>query len=367
MKDIKIPFTSYDIFGYILPGALFLLGILEIFPSERKIFIDDVKICIVGPTEYNAFLIASFALLSVAALYFVGHAIACVGHLFYDRLVVRYLLGYPFYLLLGWNIKSVKKARYGTLFFVFFGAFFLMLPVAFLFLKNICAVKRFISDYRILFVIGMFFVIAEVLVYFFVKEKGKKNVDENSLQKTDLCDKIVYMFRKSTATDKVINEKLKKYFNDNLRKKTELQPADFEVYNSDIYWIANIEVSKNPIHSAKLGSWLDMIGCLRNYSCAFLFLAIIESFCLWESVIHNPQVLPLKAILLTMGFTILSILLFSRYWVMYYAYYSKYIIRVYALDDNPKASKISSEGAILSAWNFKDGKDEEKEPQPKKD
>ena len=181
MNNLIPKFSSYDIFGYILPGSLFLLGLFCIFPHEAKNMVVCLNNCIDGAIEYKAFLIACITLLSVAAFYFVGHTIACVAHLFYDRLVVRYLLGYPFYHLLGWDIKSVKKVRYGTLVLFFFGALFLILPIAFLLFKNISAVKQFLSDYRILFVIGMIFVIAEVLVCFFVKENVKKGTDEAPL------------------------------------------------------------------------------------------------------------------------------------------------------------------------------------------
>ena len=130
----------------------------------------------------------------------------------------------------------------------------------------------------------------------------------------------------------------------------------FKTYNSDIYWIANIELSKNPVHSAKLSGWLDMIGCLRNYSCAFLFLAIIESVRLWECIVHAQQNLPPHAIILTIVFTLLSVLLFSRFWVMYYAYYSKYIIRVYALENleskEDDKERSPSKGVVYAAWDY---------------
>lgn len=62
----------------------------------------------------------------------------------------------------------------------------------------------------------------------------------------------------------------KKAFFEKLKKRTGLTEDSFGDYNSDIYWIANSYFVKdeNSVHCKKLNNWLDMFGCLRNYSCA---------------------------------------------------------------------------------------------------
>lgn len=154
-----------------------------------------------------------------------------------------------------------------------------------------------------------------------------------------LCRMFVYVFRKITATDYDINDCLKKRFLEKLEDRTELKKEDFEKYGSDIYWVTYIDLMKvkNPCHQGKISNWLDMYGCLRNYSCAFLLLAVIESFRLWFNV-TNGKVNALDFFIL-LGSLILSFLLFLRYWIMYYSYYSKYIIRAYALEEHPSDSQ----------------------------
>ena len=98
------------------------------------------------------------------------------------------------------------------------------------------------------------------------------------------------LFRDSTATSSKVSADVKKAFFEKLKNRTGLTEDSFGDYNSDIYWIANSYFVKdeNSVHCKKLNNWLDMFGCLRNY-----------------------------------------------------AYYSKYIIRMYALEKDPE--KNSSE------------------------
>lgn len=211
------------------------------------------------------------------------------------------------------------------------------------------------------------------IVLFSKKDKCKEKSKKDDLSwKEKLCDWSIDVFRVATATDTKVNGFLRNKVNESLKSKLKMRPRNFSEYNSDIYWLVNIYITqdKDSVHSERLGDWLNMYGCLRNYSCVFFILAFIEAYRLWLSMfaVFSPSS---RDFFLTIIFSLLGILLFMRYWVMYYAYYSKYIVRVYALDniskDIPKNEKIPSQGAILSVWNFKDGKDEEKEPLPQKE
>ena len=249
MKSFQIPFSNYDIFGYILPGLCFALGLLVAFSPEAKDLL--VSLNQYQETSLSVKIVVGMlsSVLSVIALYFMGQIIGCVAHLLYDRLIVRHVLGYPFQHLLGMS-----------------------------------------------------------------KRKG------------------FMLFRKLTSTDSVISNALKKKFDDKLFERIKLHLDDFDKSNSDLYWIVQVYVTKNEksAHSKKLGIWLDMIGCLRNYSGAFLILSLIEIIRFYCSCVCAR---PFYAVPVIAVFLLLSLLFFMRYWVMYYAYYSKYIIRVYALED----------------------------------
>ena len=84
------------------------------------------------------------------------------------------------------------------------------------------------------------------------------------------CTKAVSLFRDSTATSSKVSADVKKAFFEKLKKRTDLTEDSFGDYNSDIYWIVNSYFVKdeNSVHCKKLNNWLDMFGCLRNYSCA---------------------------------------------------------------------------------------------------
>lgn len=125
MKNFNIPFTNYDVFGYILPGALFSLGLLVVASDDVVAFRSKVEYL----TAKSAVESVIFLLVIFAALYFIGHIIGCVGHLIFDRLIVRLLLGYPLYYILGWEDKveqSLKTRRLKVFLFVVLCLFFLV-------------------------------------------------------------------------------------------------------------------------------------------------------------------------------------------------------------------------------------------------
>ena len=105
------------------------------------------------------------------------------------------------------------------------------------------------------------------------KEKVRTK-EKNSGEKENLwsafCTKAVSLFRDSTASSSKVSADVKKAFFEKLKNRTGLTEDSFGDYNSDIYWIANSYFVKdeNSVHCKKLNNWLDMFGCLRNYSCA---------------------------------------------------------------------------------------------------
>ena len=124
-----------------------------------------------------------------------------------------------------------------------------------------------------------------------------------------------------------------------LNKTTGLNSDNIKDYNSDIYWLAYmglVQEKDGPHHDSKIGNWLCLYGCLRNYSCAFLMMAAVASFRLWMDIFCEYQNVEIdRYALIIVIALLLSFLLFMRYWIMYCAYYSKYIIRAYAIGDYP--------------------------------
>lgn len=119
-------FTNYDFVGYILPRALFCLGIIVLLPCDSLCLVTSFKAFVVeNSIEVNAFVFSILTLCLVVAFDFIGHLIGCVAHLVFDRKIVYNLLGFPFYRLLEPSGKLKLPSRNKTFILSLF--FFLVL------------------------------------------------------------------------------------------------------------------------------------------------------------------------------------------------------------------------------------------------
>lgn len=156
------------------------------------------------------------------------------------------------------------------------------------------------------------------------------------------CKIMHHIFRMISVTNVGVNSELCDNFFKRLEKTTTLSKENIVDYNSDVYWLAYmglIQEKDGPHHEGKISNWLCLYGCLRNYSCAFLIISIIASVRLW--LFPNVICVCIKDDFKRLAITVvvallLCFLLFMRYWIFYYAYYSKYIIRAYAVGDYSK-------------------------------
>ncbi len=333
MKEFSIPFNTYDFFGYLLPGTLFSLGVLVVFDDKIKSWVDGYN-----SLGINIPFTVVLTMLMAAGLYFIGQIIGCIGHIIYDRMIVRNILGYPFYRILGLN-RNVELSSMQKSYIIIMCAFIgILIPVVVRlvhFFFNVSEAIVFSYFIKILI-----FLIVFILIGVF---SAKIVQDGSSIKKCDLkgvrkfFEKITQIFLSATATDVGVNEAIQNKFMMKLKKRTGLRKNHFcKEYGSDIYWVTYIDLmkAKDPCHQGKISNWLDMYGCLRNYSCAFLLLAMIESIRIYASFFYGcSEGFEFQDYAILIGFLILSFLLFVRYWIMYYSYYSKYIIRAYVLED----------------------------------
>lgn len=93
MGDLqKVSFWPYDIFGYLLPGALVLVaGVL----TNQSAYDLWIGLHTPGASRSLSGLGAFALLVDLAAMYLAGHVIAAGSSLFLERLLLRLLLGYP--------------------------------------------------------------------------------------------------------------------------------------------------------------------------------------------------------------------------------------------------------------------------------
>ena len=83
-KDPKLYFWRYDIFGYLLPGFVVIVPLIEFNKNVRSLF-----------TERFSESSILDVLTMVGVAYTLGHVIAAISSLFLERCVLKYTHGYP--------------------------------------------------------------------------------------------------------------------------------------------------------------------------------------------------------------------------------------------------------------------------------
>jgi len=131
IKNVKIPFTLYDIFGYLIPGLTFLILLLLSYDIPKAIELIVLKISeetitktypfifieIVSSIQMSPIFITAFIIL---VSYIVGHIIAVFASLIFERFIVEKYLNYPTANLFSgkspkWNLFFPKYRRsYGN-------------------------------------------------------------------------------------------------------------------------------------------------------------------------------------------------------------------------------------------------------------
>lgn len=342
----SLPFNSYDFFGYLLPGTLFSFGAAYVFWDKLPL-----KDWLTQKQEINAFIVVLVLLGLLAGLYFIGQIIGSISHLLYDRLLVRNIIGYPFQYILDLKPRPEDSMRIVYLLLAFGGLQFILAPTIYeLLCKHFTQPESWRGIVIWLSICGFLFLVSFVLRTILVcsrlsrlDDQGNevKPAAEGSIEKdprlASLCHGIVQKFRylfvllrKISSTDTKVNETIRNKFIDRVKKDYEIDLEKEDKYNSDAYWIAYIGLlNTDQKHDVKITNWLNLYGCLRNYSCAFLILSIVVVTSQWAEMLANKTVI---SDTITLGvFLILSFVLFIRYWIIFFGYYSKYIIRAFAL------------------------------------
>lgn len=393
-SEFKLPFDNYDFFGYLLPGTLLSLGMIFVFWDKIGCYVESYipKACseaasqTCSKVEVDGAIAILFALITMVILYFLGHIVGCIAHLIYDRMIVRNMLGYPFYnfLKLEKNLPQTTKILCFSL--ATTGFVIIVSPIYYLYDFSFQKIESSIYSFFYKYEIVSFFILLSVIAFFcflfslcskkcvwkksdFVKKLDRlyKNIGIRDIKKWSdylwtfiasflyiffgsllkilhfifisltplICEKMVFSFRLITATYGCTNKVLRKKFLERLSNTTDLNKDNIKEYDSDIYWLAYmglVQEKDGPHHDGKIINWLCLYGCLRNYSCAFLMMAAVASFRLWMTIFFKYENIEIdRYALIIVVALLLSFLLFMRYWIMYCAYYSKYIIRAYAV------------------------------------
>ena len=328
------PFSSYDFFGYLMPGLIFSLSLFAWLIYAKYIELGEKSIETFKSLGMGNSAIILFIVMTVS--YFAGHLIGAISHLLYDRIIIRNIIGYPFQRLLDTSHTPDDRTRSSYIVMMILLFLFLIIPGFVELLIKVRESVQFAPEFylrkdmvgpiieKILFAGIIFWSI--ILFASRIKEMNKKNVPDKNTFISIVKNYILKPIRKLTATDTLLEKEIITSFKNQMYKCHHL---DADTNSSDIFWLASIDLQKNKKIDSRLMNWLNLYGCLRNYSCAFFLLAFIIVCSHWYKILWLHQVTDLRGSRILLAALVVSGILFLRYWIIYYSYYSKYIIRAY--------------------------------------
>ncbi|MCK9181589.1 MAG: hypothetical protein M0P13_01740 [Fibrobacteraceae bacterium] len=361
-----MPFSANDFFGYLLPGLIFTLsfyGWSRYAHLSWVMYWDkcDIKNISVGGSIFYMFF-------AFAVVYFFGHIIGSISHIIYDRILIRNIIGYPLQYILGTGFKPKPEIRATYLLALVILFILAIMPGIFeVYLKfwqsdfyeslqprilNIEDFEKFLAHCAVVVFVVLIFLLLTVIRFRLrtidaeVAVRSEKKILKNlrefingkilflmAISVNFLSRCIFFPIRKFVSTDSRVDKEIANKF---ISEMNEQHNVNANSYNSDAYWMASISLAQDPKIDAKLTNWLNLYGCLRNYSCALFMLAMIIASYHWYKILTLIQIHDLRGSRILLVSIVISGILFFRYWIIYYSYYSKYIIRAYVFKNESR-------------------------------
>ena len=338
MKDIKIPFTPFDVFSNLIPAIVFVSCVLLLGHSSQSLslffnYLLSTSKALIGDGK-QAMAIAFLAVATAAILFCLGHAIMALGSLLLDRLLVGKGIGYPYIALFqlnrpAWDTLSAKfYLTVCSLTLVYLGVliwapglFVWRLPVWGLFLAHIgllAIIKLIISTAR----------------DYYTKTNKRTVIIENRGRKIFHflllggfgIPQIIYgtfhVLKKMFHMQAFHPEFIKKF-------KTIFQQRygidmDTPKIDSSVFWLPYAEIHEDrPITSQSLQFIRVLYYFSRNLSMAFFLLYILCA------VLSDMDGFTMNIARQGYIYIALSILFFIHYYNIYYNFYSKQTFRTF--------------------------------------
>ena len=362
-EKIKIPFNAYDIFGYLLPGIITLLAIYS-FEFWTKLQIDKLTnpinlhlpllraINISGEMvfETNKWpLSAMFFIAILIIAYIVGHIVSSVSSFFIDRIFVFKGYGYPYQLLLNLNLpdeKSYTPSFYRGFFF-WANAYFLLRFYITLYPKQWLWETTFWLGWYIVAVVILKVGLSHFKKYPIIEQQKLKSLIESyappllkNFDKVALFivrylfagpyDLLARFLSQFINTRETFNSEFIESYKELFRSNFSL---DAKIAWSNNYWFCACYIAeKSPVLNAMLINWLHMYSFARHISTAFyiaFFYCFISLFL--QEQLFNFLNYRSVLFLLPLIFFFLSLIMLTRFYYLYFSYYSKFVFRAFYL------------------------------------
>lgn len=345
----KSQIDMYDVFGYLAPGFMLLSSLIV----TASLIHNDISILplYVSIKDATAPIFIALTILALALSYMLGHMIATLAEMVFERIFVEEIFGYPYRkLVLGAPKKNNNPSAdfYRVLISLFIIIGFTVTAFPYLHREATAAAQEWI--YLLLkFFLALVAIrwVERMISHQFRFKKGVYvwlNGKASRLSAIEPELKVVrkYAFnfplklcsipfsiaegflRNFLRLDNPLSPRTREKFIELFKKEFGIDIVADEV-GTDIYWLTYWKVTEDSEHLRdRLYKFLSLYGMTRNASAALFMSAII--FSLPNYYFSEPNAhLALMSILLYLSSGIMSL----RYYYLYYNYYSKSLFRAF--------------------------------------
>ena len=329
-KDKQVlKIDSYDFFGYLMPGLIVFLAAFVAFQQIVSNCTQGRAITIIQESAagLSTTVFSAASALIILGCYLIGHLSSSISSFFFDKMLVRNVLGYPFQMLLfddnsNWDYRSSAYRAYisSTLLSIFFYVFGFKIPIMVVTI-----------DYsHLLYLLFALLILQGINGQIF--RHLPVALSSNTTHWMHLVYKIVAVpfwlseffavqFLGLTKTfPPAVKDRIQDKFNSIFKMPLSATLAS-ESYWA-VYWYVT---SSNQYLRIKIDKWLVLYGFMRNTSCAALLASIILS------VPSRNYGITSEFNGLAAKFLYISARVFSfRYYYLYFGYYTKTIFRAFA-------------------------------------
>lgn len=325
----RLNLDSYDFFAYLIPGVVVAAISVVSLTFWHKKSISWLYHHVVRIKDYEYF---SLLILFLVGAYLVGHVVATISAILYDRIFVKKIFGYPYVALLSHPTRDIDglsqnfyRTFVTTLFITLFS--FILMGIKHI---SVRATDVTLISTACLFVILVLGLTSYWLARYGVKSKQRVFFSVAKGYQTLLSNILWILSRPFRVVEILlchlmglntkVPEPIRKRFQSEFKKRFKLTPS--EEISSEIHWLTYWYVcEKSSNLRERLHKFLSLYGFTRNIAGAFIVSAFLVS--LPASLRGSAEHLAFVAIILFFTGIMISI----RYYYLYSNYHSRSVYR----------------------------------------
>lgn len=323
-EKARLPFDGYDFFGYMLPGFVFLSLLAVCLPYYLG---DDFWQYYTLITQLRTDLYLTSVVFFLITAYVLGHVVASVSAILYDRIIVQKIFGYPYNRIIfpgEWSENYRKTCFYRVQVSLLYLALAFYIARGFFYREFDVGVWKWI---------GAAFLVLTLLRwiedgwghsgYCAPAYKGVSAAFTKVLYVGALPFRLVEsLFRHLFGLDTPISEAGRERFLTAF--KTTFKTSEPRTFDNDVYWLTYIYCCRrSPLAAQMMYRWLVLYGLMRNLAGAFLMSSL--AFAIVHRYSPGNAYVSIGAWLCL----ILSVIACVRYYYLYYNYFSKFVFRCF--------------------------------------